>query len=302
MTLFCVGDTDQLLYRFQGAKPELLTGGLDEWLPSIETVKLETNYRSQDEIIAKSQQLISYNYSSEGGPYPQEFIKNSTGIKGPGEAIQFQMYETAEHEALETANTINELIGITADCPVCHGSGLVDSETGNATTDHNINCAMDCPHCTTDHSAYSPGDFFIGARTRAQLGYLEGALVRAKIPFINIAGGSFWQSKHVADVIAYLRLAYNAKDKDALERVYNIPSAGHQYTWNDKAGKFRAGDYCPTRYLGKEFLAKIGYAMISIRLIRCYSAGMDGVIKPRKRIIPSMDLPKPKIYRNLFGC
>jgi DNA helicase-2/ATP-dependent DNA helicase PcrA len=169
------------------------------------------------------------------------------------------MYETAEHEALETANTINELIGVTADCPACHGSGLVDSETGNATTDHNINCAIDCPHCTTDHSTYSPGDFFIGARTRAQLGYLEGALVRAKIPFINIAGGSFWQSKHVADAIAYLRLAYNAKDKDALERVYNIPSAGHQYAWSDKAGKFQAGDYCPTRYLGKEFLAKIGY-------------------------------------------
>jgi DNA helicase-2/ATP-dependent DNA helicase PcrA len=219
MTLFCVADPDQLLYRFQGAKPELVTDGINEWLPNIETVKLETNYRSQDKIIAKSQQLISYNYSSKGGPYPQEFIKNSTGIKGPGEAIQFQMYKTAEHEALETANTINELL----------------------------------------QSGYSPGDFFIGARTRAQLGYLEGALVRAKIPFINVVGGSFWQSKHVADVIAYLRLAYDAKDKDALERVYNIPSNNHVYAWNDKADKFQAGDYCPTRYLGKEFLAKIGY-------------------------------------------
>lgn len=241
MTLFCVGDTDQLLYRFQGAKPELLTGGLDEWLPNIETVKLETNYRSQDEIIVKSQQLIVNNYSALGGPYPQEFIKNSTGIKGPGEAVQFQMYETAEHEAMETANAINELL----------------------------------------QSGYSPGDFFVGARTRAQLGYLEGALVRAKIPFINITGGSFWQSKHVADVIAYLRLAYNTSDKDALERVYNIPGASHKYGWSDKCGSckgdkrqkgscrsckgsglsgaFAMGDYCPFRGLGKEFLIKINY-------------------------------------------
>jgi len=49
MTLFCVGDTDQLLYRFQGAKPELLTGELEQWLPNIETIKLETNYRSHQE-------------------------------------------------------------------------------------------------------------------------------------------------------------------------------------------------------------------------------------------------------------
>lgn len=263
MTIFCVGDTDQTLYRFQGAKPELLTNDIDQWLPDLETIKLETNYRSQDEIIAKSQQLISHNYSDLGGPYPQRFIKNSSGIKGQGEAIQFQMYDTAEHEALETAEQINKLI----------------------------------------QSGYNPGDFFIGARTRAQLGYLEGALVRAKIPFINIKGGSFWQSKHVADVIAYLRLAHDTSNKEALERVYNIASANHKYGWNDgrckkckgkghimihvpsgfgpdicskcnglgfieKDAKFLKGDYCSFRGLGKEFLAKINFNF----------DGIDGVL------------------------
>jgi superfamily I DNA/RNA helicase len=113
------------------------------------------------------------------------------------------------------------------------------------------------------------------------LGYLEGALVRAKIPFINIAGGSFWQSKHVADVIAYLRLAYDTGNREALEQVYNIPSAEHKYGWSDKckkckgnkmakgscrecegsgkSGIFEMGDYCSFRGLGKEFLAKINY-------------------------------------------
>jgi predicted Zn-ribbon and HTH transcriptional regulator len=122
------------------------------------------------------------------------------------------------------------------------------------------------------------------------LGYVEGALVRAGIKFINITGGSFWQSRHVADVIGYLRLAHDTSNKEALEQVYNIPSASHQYAWDDakckkckgtgismvtigtaddcpkckgsgyeKPPKFKAGDYCPTRYLGKEFLAKISY-------------------------------------------
>jgi DNA helicase-2/ATP-dependent DNA helicase PcrA len=219
MTLLCVGDNDQLLYRFQGAKPEILTNDLDEWLPGIETIKLETNYRSQDEIINKSRQLIAHNYSGKGGPYPQEFMKELSGVKGQGENVKFSMYETADDEAKGVCEQINELV----------------------------------------QADYKPGDFFVGARTRAQLGYLEGALVRAKIPFINITGGSFWQSRHVADVIGYLRLAHNTNSREALEQVYNVPSANHVYAWDDKGGKFQAGDYCPTRYLGKEFLTKISY-------------------------------------------
>lgn len=240
-SFFSVLDPDQTLFRFAGSRPELMTFEIDEKLPDIETIKLEVNYRSQDEIIAKSQQLIAHNYSDLGGPYPQEFIKQASGIKGPGEQLQFQMYENADEEAMATTVTILELI----------------------------------------QSGYEPGDFFIGARTRAQLGYLEGALVRTKIPFINITGGSFWQSKHVADVVAYLRLANDTKDKSALERVYNIPSANHVYTWDDKcknckgnkrekgqcgqckgtglSGIFNIGDYCAFRGLGKEFLAKINY-------------------------------------------
>ena len=217
MSVTIVGDGDQMLYAFQGANPNLLTQDIDKYIPNIQTIKLGINYRSQDEIIAKSQQLISHNYSDLEGPYPQEFMKDTQGVRGQGEPIQFRMYTNADLEAISVATTIQELL----------------------------------------QADYEPGDFFVGTRTRAQLGYLEGILVRADIKFINITGGSFWQSKHVADVIAYLRLAHNTNDSKALERVYNIPSANHCYTWDDKNGRFKAGDYCPTRYLGREFLAKI---------------------------------------------
>lgn len=217
MPFYAVGDTDQLLYRFSGAKPELITNEIDTYLPGIQTIKLAVNYRSQDEIINKSQQLVSHNYSGLQGPYPQEFMKDVKGIKGTGESIKFTMYPNADLEAIGVAATIQELL----------------------------------------QSDYELGDFFIGTRTRAQLGYLEGVLVRAGIKFINITGGSFWASRHVSDVVAYLRLAHNTSDSKALERIYNIPSANHVYTWDDKNGRFKAGDYCPTRYLGREFLAKI---------------------------------------------
>ena len=97
-----------------------------------------------------------------------------------------------------------------------------------------------------------PGDIFIGARTRAQLGYLEGPLVRAKIPSINLCGGSFWGSKHVQDVMGYFRLAHNEADSDAFKRVYNIASAS-----NTKYGKPQ-NEYCHHRYLGPAFLSECG--------------------------------------------
>lgn len=282
MTLFLVGDPDQTLYRFQGAKPELITNGISKWLPEIETIKLEINYRSTNEIIAKSQRLISHNYSGLGGPYPQEFMKNSSGIKGQGKAVTFEMYETAEHEALETANNINELLSKT-ECADCNGKGHRYATENDRIEEGREDWEIDCESCKGlgYYQGYKSGDFFIGARTRAQLGFLEGALVKAKIPFINIAGGSFWQSKHVADVVAYLRLANNTNDKDALGRVYNIASKDHKYGWSDKckkckgnkkakgscreckgsglSGIFEMGDYCNFRGLGKEFLIQINY-------------------------------------------
>jgi DNA helicase-2/ATP-dependent DNA helicase PcrA len=243
MTLFIVGDTDQTLFRFQGAKPEILTNDIDQWLPEIETIKLETNYRSQGQIITKSQQLIANNYSDLGGPYPQELIKSADGVNGDGGKVQFNLFSSADHEALEIANTINELL----------------------------------------QDDYNPGDFFIGARTNAQLAYIEGALTKARIPFINLSGASFWEGRHVANVIAYLKLAHNG-DRDALEKVYNIPSANHKYGWSDKAGKFEIGDYCPTRYLGKEFLAKIKYNINNIDTIL---SGRDGWrYQTKKKLLP----------------
>jgi DNA helicase II / ATP-dependent DNA helicase PcrA len=215
MTLTIVGDNDQTLYAWNGARPELMMAEIDKYIPDIETIILDKNYRSTEEIILSCQQLISHNYGD--GKYNPDFMKDVSGVRGDGEPISFQMYPTVEAEALAVAETIQEMVA----------------------------------------NGHSEGDFFIGARTRAQLGYFEGPLVRKGIKFINLAGGSFWQSKHIADVVAYLRLAHNTSDSEALQQVYNIPSAGHCYTWNDKKGKFKVGDYCPTRYLGKEFLAKI---------------------------------------------
>lgn len=209
---FLVGDVDQMMFRFQGARPELT---LEDYAPDIQTVKLEKNYRSTSSIISLCQKLIAHNYSDLGGPYPQNTMKDVSGIREDGLEVSYQFVGTIEDEAELVASTI-----------------LEQTQAG-----------------------FKYGDFFVGARTRAQLGYIEGALTRNQIKYVNLAGGSFWQNKHIADVLAYLRLAFNQQDNEAFKRVYNIASVNNR----DRNGK-----YLHHRWLGAEFLRVTGESYLGV--------------------------------------
>ncbi len=58
--LFAVGDDDQSIYRFRGAKPELMLG-FEKAYPEAKRVLLDVNYRSHKEIVEASLRLISHN-------------------------------------------------------------------------------------------------------------------------------------------------------------------------------------------------------------------------------------------------
>jgi DNA helicase-2/ATP-dependent DNA helicase PcrA len=213
---YIVGDTDQLLFRFAGATPEEnLYEGFEAAFPGGLTHKLLINYRSTRHIINTCNRLIAHNYVDLGGPYEEAYRKEIVPREdaSEGNPVTFTMYADAHREAQAVVELVQELY---------------------------------------DEGHRSYGDIFIGARTRAQLGYLEGPLVRAGIPFINATGGSFWKSKHVQDVVAYLRLAHDAGDKEAFRRVYNISSNYMTVPWRNAPDK---GEYCTTRYLGHAFLA-----------------------------------------------
>ncbi len=220
MTITIVGDQDQLLYHFIGARPELITNEIHDYLSDIKTMFLSTNYRSTQSIIDASSRLIQRNYSDNGGPYPQELIKTTEGRSNvlEGKPVTFHWYDTIQEECEFVADTIQE------------------------------------------KQQSKPGDFFVGARTKAQLAYLEGVLFRKEIPFVNITGSSFWESWHVGVIIGYMRMALGLKDKEALKKVYNIATNDHVYSW----GK-QAGEYCPTRYLGGAFLEHIEYDIDNIQ-------------------------------------
>lgn len=62
--LFIVGDDDQSIYRFRGAKPEIMLG-FEKDYPGARRVLLAENYRSSREIVEASLKLIS----REPGPF-----------------------------------------------------------------------------------------------------------------------------------------------------------------------------------------------------------------------------------------
>lgn len=75
-----------------------------------------------------------------------------------------------------------------------------------------------------NHLSYE--DFAILYRTNAQSRSLEEALRKQNIKYRIVGGLSFYQRKEIKDLVAYLRLAVNPNDEQALRRVINYPKRG----------------------------------------------------------------------------
>lgn len=71
-------------------------------------------------------------------------------------------------------------------------------------------------------------------RTNAQSRVFEEHLRRFNIAYRVYGGLSFYQRKEVKDVLAYLRLAVNTRDDEALRRVINYPKRGIGQSTIDK--------------------------------------------------------------------
>ncbi len=69
-------------------------------------------------------------------------------------------------------------------------------------------------------------DYAILYRTNAQSRIFEEELAKNGIPHQIYGGMSFYQRKEIKDALAYMRLAVNRNDEEALKRVINYPARG----------------------------------------------------------------------------
>ena len=96
--LTVVGDDDQSIYAWRGARPENLMQ-LQEDFPTLNIIKLEQNYRSTGRILKAANTLIDNN--------PHLIKKALWSELGPGDPLRFI---SSENEELECERVVNEII------------------------------------------------------------------------------------------------------------------------------------------------------------------------------------------------
>lgn len=77
--VFCVGDDDQSIYAFRGAKPELLTKFVKQF-PGCKRVNLNINYRCCENIVGASDTLIHNNENRINRPRQNTILRQNKGI------------------------------------------------------------------------------------------------------------------------------------------------------------------------------------------------------------------------------
>jgi DNA helicase-2/ATP-dependent DNA helicase PcrA len=102
--IFLVGDINQSLYGFRGAKPGNLTKFVD-WFPGAQTLILPENFRSSPEIVAFSQKVA---------PVKNELTANMRTANPHGADIEIVNYLGNDDEAENVLDRITELPGKSA--------------------------------------------------------------------------------------------------------------------------------------------------------------------------------------------
>jgi ATP-dependent DNA helicase Rep len=98
-SLTVVGDDDQSIYAWRGARPENLTI-LNQDYPHLKVIKLEQNYRSTSLILRAANTIIDNN--------PHEFKKTLWSDKGHGDPIRIKKCSTDDVEAERIVTEIIE--------------------------------------------------------------------------------------------------------------------------------------------------------------------------------------------------
>lgn len=95
--LFIVGDDDQSIYRFRGAKPEIMLG-FEKDYKDAKKVLLNINFRSTKDIVTTAGKLISNN--------EMRFPKNIVTKKGSGKPVITRMWQDPKEETSEIVQEI----------------------------------------------------------------------------------------------------------------------------------------------------------------------------------------------------
>lgn len=167
--LFCVGDGDQSIYEFRGAKPKYLLNF--EKRDNTRVFKLEQNYRSTQTIVNASNFLIEKN--------EDRVDKTSFSMSNKGEKIKIGITANSRAEAYKTSQEIKKII----------------------------------------NKGYKYDDIYILFRVNSQMSEYEKVFIENNIPYCLVGHKNFCERKEIIDLLAYIKVMTNYKDKQSLKRV-----------------------------------------------------------------------------------
>ena len=98
--LCVVGDDDQSIYKFRGAKPEIMLGFAKEY-PSCRQIYMDVNYRSQPCIVEHARKLIEHNR--------KRFKKDIKPFKSAEGIVSEKGYESSNSELFEMVEKMKAL-------------------------------------------------------------------------------------------------------------------------------------------------------------------------------------------------
>ncbi len=164
--IFVIGDPNQAIYGFRGGNSKFFNNFKEDF-PKTEIINLKNNYRSTNNIVNASNQMInSYNIISV--------------YDKPHEKITIHAAPTDKAEAEFIASTIENLIG-------GHSFFSIDSQRSSG-----------------QENDYSFSDFVILYRTSTQLPPIIEALKRTGMPFVKLSNDLLCENKNVIELLTLL--------------------------------------------------------------------------------------------------
>ncbi len=213
--LFVVGDDDQSIYRFRGAKPELMLG-FEAAYPDAKRVLLDVNYRSHREIVASSLRLISHNtqrFEKKIHAYTQENSGILENVKSENDVLEGY---TDQKNVKEKCDVLDIACGNQKFHPVNYYQWKDQQEEGKAIIEQILQSCQ---------KGYSYNDCAVLFRTNTQPRLFMSQLMAYNIPFRtkdNIPNlYEHWITK---DILTYIRLAQGSRSRKDMLQVMNRPN------------------------------------------------------------------------------
>lgn len=176
-----VGDDDQAIYRWRGAAIANIIQ-FKTHFPDATIITLTKNYRSTEEILNRSYQMIQYNNPNrlEVKEHINKKLASMRGLKGA--PVELLFCDRVENEADSVVEKIEQL--------------------------------------TKKKLAYKDIAILVRANDHAQP--FVRALERAKIPYQFLGPSQLFHQEEIKDLIAYLKVLYSFEDNAALYRVLTM--------------------------------------------------------------------------------